>query len=256
MKSLILLLSLLGLLPDSHAHAEQILRADYRERPPEMQVLEGRPSGALIQVLETAAQRLGARIEWRNAPFLRSLDDLRSGRIDLVPRVLFTQERKAYIHYLPAIGTQRKNIRFIVKPGHESRLRTYADLQEGVVGVKRGTVYFEPFDQDSSIRKALVSDDHLLASMFRAGRLDVLVVLDAEAIEAQFRSMGFSDYRYADYQHEQLIGNYFGASLRLYQGEKKALYDQLAQALRAMRDSGEIALIYNRYGLQPPDAVE
>lgn len=254
MKWSILLLALCGLLPDSHA--EPILRADYRERPPEMQLVEGRPSGALIQVLETAAQRLGARIEWRNAPFLRSLDDLKSGRIDLVPRVLFTQERKAYIHYLPAIGTQRKNIRFIVKPGDEARLRTYADLHEGVVGGKRGTVYFEPFDHDDSINKVLASDDNLLAGMFRAGRLDALVVLDAEAIEVQFKAMGFSDYRYADYQHEQLIGNYFGASLRLYQGEKKALYDQLAHILREMRDSGEIALIYNRHGLQPPDAVE
>ena len=254
MKWSILLLALFGLLPVSHA--EQVLRADYRERPPEMQVLEGRPSGALIQVLETAAQRLGARIEWRHAPFQRSLDDLKFGRIDLVPRVLFTQERQAYVHYLPAIGTQRKNIRFIVRPGEEARLSRYADLREAVIGVKRGTVYFEPFDQDSSIRKILAKDDDLLAGMFRAGRLDALVVLDAEAIEAQFKAMGFSDYRYAHFQHEQLIGNYFGASLILYRGEKKPLYDQLARGLREMRDSGEIALIYGRHGLVPPDAVE
>lgn len=44
-------------------------------------------------------------------------------------------------------------------------------------------------------------------------------------------------------------------SLRLYRGQKQALYDRLAQQLRQMRDSGEIALIHNRYGVAPPDSV-
>jgi hypothetical protein len=62
------------------------------------------------------------------------------------------------------------------------------------------------------------------------------------AIEAQFHKIGFSDYSYAEYQYEQSIGNYYGASLRLYLGQKQALYEQLAWQLRQMRDSGEIAL--------------
>jgi polar amino acid transport system substrate-binding protein len=249
----LLLLSLLYL---PLCHAEQLLRADYRERPPEMQALDALPVGPLIEVLDTAARRVDARIEWRYAPFARSLKDLKTGRIDLVPRVLFTTERTAYVHYLPAIGTQHKSIRFIVRPGQETRLRDYADLRERLIGAKRGTAYFEPFDSDDLLRKSLATDDYLLAGMFRAGRLDTLAVLDAEAIEAQFHKIGFSDYRYADYHYEQSIGNYFGASLRLYQGQKQALYDQLGQQLRQMRDSGEIALIYNRYGVSPPDRVE
>jgi polar amino acid transport system substrate-binding protein len=76
------------------------------------------------------------------------------------------------------------------------------------------------------------------------------------AIEAQFHKIGFSDYSYAEYQYEQSIGNYFGTSPRLYQGQKQALYDRLAQQLRQMRDRGEIALIYNRYGVARPDSVE
>lgn len=250
-----LLLLCLLLLPTA-SHAELLLRADYRERPPEMQALDGEPHGPLIAILDTAARRIDARIEWRYAPFVRSLEDLKSGRIDLVPRVLFTDERKAYVHFLPAIGTQRKSILFIVKPGHEASLRSYADLREGVIGVKRGTAYFDAFDGDGLISKVLATDDHLLAGMFRAGRLDALAVLDREAIEAQFHRIGFSEYRYADYRYEQTIGNYYGASLRLYQGQKQAVYDRLAHELRRMRDDGEIALIYNRYGIAPPDTVE
>lgn len=170
--------------------------------------------------------------------------------------MLYTAERKAYVHFLPAIGIQRKSIRFIVKPGQENNLRSYADLTGKVVGAKRGTAYFERFDSDEELNKSLATDDAVLAGMFRAGRLDAVAVLDAEALEAQFKRLDFSAYRYAHYQYEQYIGNYFGASLHLYHGEKKALYDLLGAELRRMRDSGEIALIYNRHGVPPPDTEE
>src|SRR3989344_5142218 len=62
-----------------------------------------------------------------------------------------------YVHFLPSIGTQRKSIRFIVKTGQRASLRSYADLQGKVIGVKRGTAYFDPFDSDNSLQTSLAS---------------------------------------------------------------------------------------------------
>lgn len=115
MKRLLSLLPLLFTL--TCVGAQEVLRVDFRERPPEMRTVDGLPSGPLISVLETAAHRVGVDLQWREAPFLRSLDDLRSGRIDLVPRVLLTQQRREYIHFLPSIGNQQLNVRFVVPPG-------------------------------------------------------------------------------------------------------------------------------------------
>ena len=105
MKRLLSLLPLLFTL--TCVGAQEVLRVDFRERPPEMRAVDGLPSGPLISVLETAAHRVGVDLQWREAPFLRSLDDLRSGRVDLVPRVLLTQQRREYIHFLPSIGNQQ-----------------------------------------------------------------------------------------------------------------------------------------------------
>ncbi|OEC36977.1 polar amino acid transport system substrate-binding protein [Pseudomonas cuatrocienegasensis] len=234
------------------ANAETVLRADYRDRPPEMQSVDGTPVGPLIDILNQAARHVGARVEWRHAPFIRSIEDLKSGRIDLVPRVLDTAERHAYIHYLPSIGVQQLSVRFIVPPGQEQRIGDYADLQGLTIGTKRGTAYFEPFDSDGLLSKVVVTDDYLLAGMFRAGRLDVMAVLDAPAIEVQFKALGFDDYRYAAYRHDQSILNYYGASLALYQGERGLLYERLGQELARMRDSGEIAAIYRQHELPSP----
>jgi polar amino acid transport system substrate-binding protein len=236
------------------AVAEEVLVADYRPRPPEMFEVDGQPGGPLVSILEAAARRAGASIQWRKTPFIRSLEDLKSGRVDLVPRVLFSRERVAFVHYLPPIGSQRKTILFIVRPGRETELTRYTDLHRGVTGAKRGTVYFEEFDRDQAIRKSLMVDDAILARMFQARRLERLIVLDKEAIEAEFRNLGFDDYTYADYRHEQSIDNHYGASRRLYEGPKKALYDRLGVALSDMRSSGEVQLIYNRHGVPSPDA--
>ncbi|HBZ94544.1 MULTISPECIES: substrate-binding periplasmic protein [unclassified Pseudomonas] len=232
---------------------DDVLRVDFRERPPEMHAVDGLPSGPLISVLETAAQRLGIDLHWREAPFLRSLEDLRSGRVDLVPRVLLTEQRREYIHFLPSIGNQQLNIRFVTRPGEEGRLSRYEDLYRLSLGVKRGTAYFEPFDSDDLLNRVFASDDAQLVAMFRAGRLDTIAVLDVAPMEAQLQAMGFRDYSYAHYAHRQVLGNHFGASLKRYQSDRRELYDRLGAELERMRAEGEIALIYRRYGVLPPD---
>ncbi|MDV5863434.1 transporter substrate-binding domain-containing protein [Pseudomonas mendocina] len=251
MKRLLCLLPLLITLTSEGA--QEVLRVDFRERTPEMRVVDGLPSGPLVSVLETAAQRVGVELHWRQAPFLRSLDDLRSGRVDLVPRVLLTEQRREYIHFLPSIGNQQLNIRFVTRPGEEGRLSRYEDLYQLTLGVKRGTAYFEPFDSDEKLGRIYASDDAQLAAMFRAGRIDTIAVLDRIPMEAQFEAMGYRDYSYAHYGHQQVLGNHFGVSLKRYQSDRRELYERLGAELARMREEGEIALIYHRYGVLPPD---
>lgn len=249
-----LLLSLLPLLfALTCVGDDDVLRVDFRERPPEMLAVDGLPSGPLVSVLETAAHRIGIDLHWRQAPFLRSLDDLRPGRIDLVPRVLITDQRRPYIHFLPSIGNQQLNVRFVVHPGQEAKLDRYQDLYALSLGVKRGTAYFEPFDSDDLLGRVYASDDAQLAAMFRAGRLDAIAVIDFLPMEAQFQAMDFRDYSYAHYAHQQVLGNHFGASLKRYQSDRRELYDRLGAELQRMREEGEVALIYQRYGVLPPD---
>lgn len=164
-----------------------------------------------------------------------------------------TEARRAYIHYLPSIGNQPLHVRFVVRPGQEARLSRYEDLYELALGGKRGTAYFEPFDSDDLLDRAYVSDDAQLAAMFRAGRLDTIAVIDAAPMEAQFQAMNFRDYSYAHYTHQQVLGNHFGASLRRYHSDRGELYDRLGAELQRMREEGEVALIYHRYGVLPPD---
>lgn len=226
------------------------LRVDLRDRPPEMWSIDGRPTGPLVKVLEVAAERAGLQLEWRYAPFARSLADLREGRIDVVPRVLPDPERDHYLHYLPSIGTQDKQILFTIRP--TQRVERYEDLAPLRIGVKRSTLYFPRFDADKALHKQPAVDDDILVRMFRAGRIDTIAVLDKAAIDTAFENIRFSDYTYAGLREPIRVENRFAVSKKLYESDRAAIYDRLGRELEAMRRNGEVVSIYREQGVEPP----
>ena len=112
------------------------LQADFRHRPPEMIIEDGRLLGPLKEILEEAAGISGYTIEWRTAPFKVSLQGLRTGQVDIVPRTIRNNEREEFIDFLGPIKEQKKDILFIVPKGKEESIRVYEDLYNLSVGVK------------------------------------------------------------------------------------------------------------------------
>lgn len=230
---------------------ENVLLADYRQRPPEMIVdsKTDQGSGPLIAILDEAAARIGYLVRWRSAPFQRSYRGLQLGDIDIVPRVILTEERKAFVAYLGPIGYQQKDIVFLVRKGQETSIKSYDDLRKHKVGTKRDTAYFKRFNEDQTIEKVLSLDDENMAKMFAADRFDTMIILDIPAIEKALRDVGFRDYAYADYKHVQKIGNYYGMSKK---SRHINIYPDLNAALLEMVESGRVQEIYVKYGVLPP----
>jgi len=229
---------------------ERELTADFRHRPPEMVVEGQRLSGPLKDIIEEAAGKVGYKVNWRLAPFSRSLHGLKSGDVDIVPRTIRNEEREAFVDYLGPIAYQQKDIMFLVKKGKENGIQRYEDLLDVTVGVKRKTTYFSRFDKDSAIRKRVTQgDDYVLARMFIGGRFDTVAILDRTAIESALAGYGFRDYAYADYRHVQRIGNYYGMSKR---SPHSVRFPELNKALADMAASGRIDAIYVQYGLPAP----
>lgn len=229
----------------------QFLRADCRQRPPEMIVNEktGSCSGPLLDILGEAARKVGYGVEWRTAPFQRSYQELQLGSVDVVPRVILTEKRKALVAYLGPIGYQQKNIVFLVKKGQENLVNAYDDLRKVRIGTKRDTAYFKRFNENTTINKVLSLDDENMAKMFAANRFNTMIILDVPAIEKALRDIGVSDYAYANYKYVQKIGNYYGMSKK---SEHIGIYPDLNAALLDLVESGRVQEIYTKYGVLPP----
>lgn len=229
----------------------KVLIGDARMRPPEMLIDDkaGTARGPLLDVFHEAATKLGYTVQWRPMPFARSIDQMKAGTTDIVPRLILNEERKAFAEFLGPIGVQHAEIEFLVRAGKENSLKSYADLKGQLIGVKRKTVYFEKFDKDTTLKRAETVDDEQLAAMFNARRFDVIVVLDKPAIERVFKEKNITDYAWAPYKVPVALGVYFGlAKASKHAGDAAAL----SNALKEMVKSGRVAAIYKTHNATPP----
>lgn len=222
----------------------ETLTADFRHRPPEMVIdpATRQFSGPLKEVIEQAAEKLGMDVKWRVVPFIRSLYNLRNNKTDIVPRVIRTKEREAFIRYVGPITVQRRDIKFVTLTDGPA-IETYTDLSSVRIGVKRGTVYFDRFDKDDSLMKVVVLDDFNLARMLRAGHIDAIVVLDMPALLSELKAIHFTDFKQAGYVYPNEIGNYYGMP------KNSPIADKLNPILLEMAKDGTVEAIYHRYGI-------
>ncbi|MFO7749268.1 MAG: transporter substrate-binding domain-containing protein [Desulfobacteraceae bacterium] len=228
---------------------EQVLHGDFRQRPPEMVIQGKNLSGPLKEIIEEAAQKIGFIVQWRIAPFARSLNALKDGKVDIVPRTLRNEKRESFVHYLGPIGYQQKDILFLVNRGEENRIKAYEDLKGLTIGVKRETAYFTRFDEDTALQKEKSIDDANMVKMFKADRFDTMAVLDKTSLERALAKAHIGDHAYAAYRHSQILGNYYGLSKR---SPRAGIYPRLNRVLLSMTASGRVADIYRKYGIAPP----
>lgn len=169
---------------------EEILICDFRNRPPEMIIDEsGEISGPLKDILEEAAKKINYKIYWRITPFSRSINDLKSGKVDIVPRTIMNEQRKEFINFLGPINYQKKEISFLIKKNSEISIKNYEDLKKYKIGSKIGTFYFDEFNNDIKLNKVESIDDFNMSKMFINGRFDVMIVLDKQAIEIELKKI-------------------------------------------------------------------
>jgi len=248
MKKIQLVISVIFVLTTIYLQAETI-KADFRHRPPEMIVNGQHKSGPLIDILESAAKKLGHNIQWRSATFPMSIHAIEEGNIDILPRTLKTKRRNLFINYLGPIGYQDKTILFLVKKGEENLINSYSDLKRLKIGVRKKTAYFSKFNLDFTLDKIETVDDSNMVKMFDRFRFDTMAVLDVDSIEFALKKNKITNYTYANYKFKQKIGNYYAMSKNSI---NSTLYKDLSETLAMMAKSGEITSIYEFHGVKPP----
>lgn len=224
---------------------EKVLTAHIRHRPPYMIVQGQFIGGALKEIMDLAADHLGYRIEWRDVPFSKSIEEMKSGSVDIVPRTISTPEREGFVQFLTPVGSEQQEILFLVRKGREQSIRNYDDLKAFIIGTKKGTSYFPRFDQDVSLTKRdVIGEDYGLINQFISGDLDTVIVLDRRAMDSAMAGLGFRDYGYAQYRLIRAIDLNYGFSKK---SPNAALADVLDRELQAMIARDEIPKILARF---------
>ncbi len=227
----------------------EVMSADFRHRPPEMVVDGNLFSGPLKHVIEEALNRMGISIQWTLTPFANSLVRLQEGYVDIVPRAIKTKERESSTHFLGPLGYFEKDIFFLVRKDQENSIRQYSDLKRYRIGLKKGTHYFDEFQDDRTITKIESTDDDNMSHMFIKGRFDAMIILDPHPIVEALHQRGFTNFAFAKYRHKNRLDVYYALSKK---SRLAHLAPQINGVLQEMLKNGEIDEIFKLYNMVPP----
>ena len=135
--------------------------------------------GIDIEILHEISERLGLTLRFIKCPFARCLEHMKEGKADLMSSLLKRSDREVYLRYLePPYYNDRKV--FYVLKGKSHILRSYEDLYNIRVGVKRKVKYFPRFDEDTKIKKEAVTDVIQNIEKLALGRIDAFVVSETQ----------------------------------------------------------------------------
>ncbi len=130
--------------------------------------------GIDIDLLNRLEELLGLTIEVQQHPWARALEMLRQGQADIMTGLAYSDERAAYIEYVPTSYYSVVPV-FYARKGQGRAVRTYEDLRGKTIGISKSSVYFEPFNSDTSLLKQSFSTEEQILHMLVLGRIDLAV---------------------------------------------------------------------------------
>jgi polar amino acid transport system substrate-binding protein len=148
--------------------------------------------GIDIDIAERLSDAIGIPIVVQRHPWARALALMRTGGADMITGVARTQEREAFMHYVP-ISYYAVHPVFYARKERGDAIQTYADLVDGPsVGYSLHSAYFEPFNSDDRIKKVGLSTEPQLLHALALGRIDVIIGTDPN-ISFDIARLGYRD---------------------------------------------------------------
>lgn len=169
-KTSVILLFIVLVIPKSYAKSEKIIACidDY----PPYQILDNVPHGIHITSLHRLANALNKQLEFIEAPnFGRCVKMLELGQADVIAGLNKNRKRDAFAFYAP----------YKIEDGHvfisarNNVINHYSDLANKIIGVPRGTTYFEQFEYDKSLNKTPISNVSTGIQLLLKKRIDVII---------------------------------------------------------------------------------
>lgn len=178
-RRLLSVLVLALLLVPQVGHAElPTLKVAGENAPPYRLFGEGEPSGWYFDLARELGRRAGFDPVFVEVPPARALAMMRTGEVDMMIGPTRKPEREEFMLFLePPLPPAEKV--FYMLPGSRPLTR-YEDLQGRLIGIERGKMYFQPFDNDPTVNKD-VSDDYPTAFRKLAmKRVDAVLAPESE----------------------------------------------------------------------------
>ena len=224
-----------------------IIKSDFRSRPPEIIINNGLPTGPIIKLVEVLFHQQKVDIQWRKAPWARSLKDAEFGKTDLLVRHSMNPQREQYL--LPILlGYETRNVHYVILDEHTEKFNLLKEIKGLSIGALRYSFYSESAKEilaNNSI--TLVNELSQLIKMVNKNRIDIILAYDEhwEVISKDYKG---KLVELSHFKEEFINGRYLSISKKSF---AKQYYTQLNCRIFKMRKNGDLSAIFTQYGVKP-----
>ena len=130
---------------------------------PPWKVVKGNSfDGIDYYILEELGKRLNLHFQFIECPWIRCLEQIKSGQADFINGIAKQADREKYMYFIEPPYKEIFSTAFYKRKGRKGSLhliQKYEDLYKVEVGMIRGGVYFDRFDKDPKIAKVEVTNE-------------------------------------------------------------------------------------------------
>ncbi|MDF3126175.1 transporter substrate-binding domain-containing protein [Rheinheimera sp. 1928-s] len=240
------------------SHACVLRMAAETDFPPHLVFKDQRWQGQSIELLQLLAKEVGCELQFINSPWLRSLAQIKSGELDLVSHLSYSEGRRRDFAF---IGPHHiESIWLIGDPDKLPKVSNLKDLTRDVdlgrIAELNGAYYGEEFallKQNPFFARQLVSISSIQdkLALLEAGRVNA--ILEDDTVLHYWQN---NKYKNAKKYHPLVLVYqspvYFGFSKKTL---SKPMLIKLQKAWQKLYEQGDITTVVQRYQTKRADAL-
>ncbi|WP_428633562.1 substrate-binding periplasmic protein [Sedimenticola sp.] len=234
---------ILGLLLACTAQAETVIAAQ-DPWPPFIQ--QGADSGLSISLLKAAMKRGGYDIEFKLMPWNRALNEVKNGKLDLLPGAWYTDERSNYLIYSDPYV--QNSIKFIKKKNDPFEYDGLKSLSGKKVGIVSGYGYGDDFSKADNFSRPEAGSVEANIKKLLSGRIDL--TLEDEIVAKSVIKKSGLDLGAVGFTAQGLSVNNLHVATGKANPRGQKIIDAYNKGLAAIKADGTYDQILAEYGVK------
>jgi polar amino acid transport system substrate-binding protein len=149
--------------------------------PPWSYMENGTAKGVDVDILTEVARRLNeeqkldVQLEFILCFWSQCLDDMKTGRIELLPNVYKLTERERYLDFLKPAYQSGSVSSFYKKSDSRNDIENFAQLSGLSIGMQDGVKHFERIENASSVKKFMYKSNSEMMQALLNGDVDTII---------------------------------------------------------------------------------
>lgn len=155
--------------------AENIVNVAINHAPPYRIIDKNYYSGVYVDILKEACKVANIKIKFVELPFIRSLEEMKLGKVDIMLGPNKSKERELYMYFIDEFPFPKESKAFYYTKS-DNIINKYDDLYGKKIEVLRGAKYFSKFDSDTKLQKNEITDYYQAFEKIKYGRSDIVII--------------------------------------------------------------------------------